>query len=101
MIAVPGSWKSIEELEDNISLDDLMTLLSKFREMRHEDRQFAASLQGHELKPMNAAGEEGDPFQRALKRAQDRILQEQEGDGPKTATDQELSQVLGIKFRKG
>jgi hypothetical protein len=100
MIAIPGSWKSIEELEDNVSLDDLMGLLTKFREMRHEDRQFTASLQGHDLKPLNVAGEDGDPFERALKRAQERILQEQESDGPRNATDHELSQVLGIKFNK-
>ena len=67
--------------------------------MRHEDRQFTASLQGHELSPVNAA-DGGDPFQRALQNAQNRILQEQEGDGPRNASDQELNQVLGIKFNK-
>jgi DNA-binding transcriptional MerR regulator len=44
-----GIWKSIEELELTISLDELQAILEANRERELRDRRFAAALKGINL----------------------------------------------------
>lgn len=99
MLAVPGSWKSLEELEESITLDELMRVLNKNREIKADSQKFMAQLQGVELQ--YGPGQEDDdmdPVERIARRAQDRILSQQE-EGPTNSDDYDLSQELGITFK--
>lgn len=48
-----GSWKSIEELEDSVNLEELHRLVMAQRRKEHEERAFAAAMKGVELEPFN------------------------------------------------
>lgn len=41
-----GSWKSIDELEENVTVDELHRLFVTKQKIDHEARQFAAGLKG-------------------------------------------------------
>lgn len=80
MITVPGSWKSLEELEENVTLDELMAVLSKARDMRFEERKFLAGLQGHRLDAGDSGeDDELDPVERAKRRVANKIAAETGG----------------------
>ena len=98
MIAVPGSWKSLEDLEDNVTLDELISMLSKFREMRFEEHKFQASL--HQ---MTMGGDEpDDDFTRVQKRVEERLRREQEenSQGGYTEENDAGLMALGISVTK-
>jgi len=44
-----GNWKSIEELEDSVTLEELHRLFLAQQRREYRERAFAASLQGVEL----------------------------------------------------
>jgi hypothetical protein len=44
-----GAWKSYEELELSISIQELMAILSTNRELDYEEKRFMAALQGVDL----------------------------------------------------
>ncbi len=46
---IHGPWKSISELEEHLSLDELRELVTARRESIREDRKFLASLKGIKL----------------------------------------------------
>mgnify|MGYP003295935890 CR=1 FL=1 len=92
MISVPGSWKSLEDLEDNITLDELTEIIQAHRKQRFEDRKFMASLQGHEMQDGNDGGGE-DAFTRAKRRAVERLEKERVEQGGLSNNDMELSSI--------
>lgn len=44
-----GIWKNIDELEESISLPELMSIVESSREKELRDRRFAAALKGINL----------------------------------------------------
>lgn len=44
-----GNWKSIEELEESLTLRELDEILNAARKQEHAKRKFAAALKGWEL----------------------------------------------------
>lgn len=46
-----GAWKSIDELEDSITLEELHRLYTAQRRKDHEVRSFTAALKGVKLDP--------------------------------------------------
>lgn len=45
-----GIWKSVAELEDTLSLPELMALLNSCREKEQRDREFFAAINGIDIK---------------------------------------------------
>ena len=46
-----GHWKNFDELESNLSLDELTALLDISREQKTQDREFLAAINGVDLDP--------------------------------------------------
>jgi hypothetical protein len=44
-----GHWKNYDELESNLSLDELMATLNAARDREHRERKFLAAMQGIDL----------------------------------------------------
>ena len=44
-----GNWKNYEELEESLSMPELIQTLKSFKKQKSEDRKFAAGLKGIEL----------------------------------------------------
>ena len=68
---MPGSWKSIDELEDNVTLSELERLLTAANKMKNNDRKFFAAMKG--IKWDDATSEKSS-FEEIQKRAQARLL---------------------------
>ena len=50
MVRIPGSWSSFDHLEESLTLDELMLLFEKVHKAINDDRTFAASLKGIDLR---------------------------------------------------
>ena len=44
-----GHWKNYEELEENLSMPELISTLEAIKKKEHADRKFAASLKGVDI----------------------------------------------------
>ena len=44
-----GNWKSYDELEEQLSIDELLATLDAFRKQKREEQKFLAALQGVDL----------------------------------------------------
>lgn len=44
-----GNWKSYDELEENLSIDELVHTLNAYRLRQNEEHRFLAALQGVDL----------------------------------------------------
>jgi hypothetical protein len=44
-----GNWKSYEDLEENLSIDELVHTLNAYRKRQREDQKFLAAIQGVDL----------------------------------------------------
>ena len=44
-----GNWKNYEELEESLSMPELIQTLKSFKKQKSEDRKFAAGLKGIEI----------------------------------------------------
>ena len=53
-----GHWKNYDELESNLSLDELMATLSASRDREHRERKFLAAMQGIDLDDQNKEPED-------------------------------------------
>jgi len=58
-----GAWKTYDELEDTLSVPELISLVSTLRKMKYEDRKFAAALKGVDLE-----GDKEDPIAAARRK---------------------------------
>ena len=84
---VPGSWKSIDELEDNVSIGELERMLTAARDVRYEERKFFASLKGIDL---DGESNEKSKFEEVEERAKAKLA-------GKTAEEMELT-ALGFSM---
>ena len=48
-----GSWHSLDELEDSVTLEELHRLFVSQQRRDHQQRQFAAALKGIEIDPFD------------------------------------------------
>ncbi len=44
-----GNWKSYDELEEQLSIDELLATLNSIRKQKREEQKFLAALQGVDL----------------------------------------------------
>lgn len=44
-----GIWKNIEELETNVTLEELNAIVNKSREMKYQQNKFLAAMKGIDL----------------------------------------------------
>lgn len=65
-----GIWKSIDELEENITLQELEKILDASREKKHQENKFMAALKGINIdEDVNAK----DKFDEVSRRAEARL----------------------------
>ena len=72
MVRIPGMFKNFDELEDNLSLEELEILLAKARDVKHDEQRFAASLKGINLDESVRESQE-EAFERVKRRAQAKL----------------------------
>lgn len=70
MIAVPGAWKNFEEIEEELSLPELLQILESYREIEHNRFRAMAALKGIDLDAEQNA--EAD-FERVKRQAEARL----------------------------
>lgn len=56
-VFILGIWKNYDDLESNISMPELMTIISNKRELDYQEKKFMAAIQGVDLE----GGSEDDP----------------------------------------
>lgn len=61
-----GSWKSISEMEESITLEELYLLVDAMYRKEHRQNKFAAALKGVDLDE----GQESEDFERIKLKAQ-------------------------------
>lgn len=44
-----GNWKNYDELEDQLSIEELMATLQAHRKLRREEHRFLAAIQGIDI----------------------------------------------------
>jgi hypothetical protein len=52
-----GLWKNFEELEESISMPELLSILEASRKDKNEEKEFQAALQGIKLKDDGKGGD--------------------------------------------
>lgn len=55
MVRVPGSWKSLDDLEEHVTINELERMLTAARKIEHEARKFHAAIKGINLDENNAS----------------------------------------------
>ena len=53
-----GHWKNYDELESNLSLDELMATLNASRDKEQRERKFLAAMQGVDLEDSSKESED-------------------------------------------
>ena len=53
-----GHWKNYDELESNLSLEELMVTLNASRDREYRERKFLAAMQGVDLDEANKEPED-------------------------------------------
>lgn len=71
MVRIPGMFKNFEDLEENLSLQELEMLLAKARDVEYDRQRFAASLKGINLDEHTDGNGESqeDAFERVKNKA--------------------------------
>lgn len=64
-----GIWKNVDDLEENVSLPELIDILKADAEREHSQRKFAAALKGIDLDE----GDEQATFEEVKRRAEARL----------------------------
>lgn len=78
MVRIPGSWSSFDHIEEVLTLDELMLLYGTITDKINEDREFAASLKGIDLRGNNE--EESSSFEEVQRRAQAKLAGKSEDE---------------------
>lgn len=64
MIACPGSWKNFAELEEHLSLPEILQILDSFRQLEKDRFRSQAALQGIDIDNNKNAGEDFEAVKR-------------------------------------
>ena len=73
MVRIPGSWSSFDQIEEALTLDELMLLYSTIHESLTSDRKFAASLKGIDLDKNDSNQAESSSFDDVKRRAEAKL----------------------------
>jgi hypothetical protein len=82
-----GAWRNYEELEESLSLGELLETYSKMMEVKVQDREFHASVMGAEFKAKSSPRREESNKQDApplAERLREKVRKEQQ-DKAKTS----------------
>lgn len=82
-----GAWKSIKEMEEEITLDELYSILDSMRETEYSNKKFLAAMQGVDLEE----GKRSDEFERVKQKAAAALA-------GKTEDEYVFNDVIGIDF---
>lgn len=101
-----GKWKNFEELEESLSVDELMLILKTINKRDYEQRQFEAAIQGIDIEKSgrsNIPMEGGEVDLNALvERKQNELAQQQlieRAEGGFVADDAaEIMALPGIEY---
>ncbi len=66
-----GHWKNFDEIEDNLNLEELQTILEASREQEYNRQKFAAALKGVDLD--EKTGNTDSSFEEVKRRAQAKV----------------------------
>lgn len=66
-----GHWKNFDEIEENLNLEELQTILEASREQEYNRQKFAAALKGVDLDEQT--GKTDSSFDEVKRRAQAKI----------------------------
>lgn len=93
-----GSWKSIDELEESVTVDELHRLFVTKQKVDHEARQFAASLKGIKMDPFVDPDEKTSDFAEVKQRADIKRRLILQGKNPNDyASIEEMESALGLQ----
>ena len=53
-----GHWKNFDELESNLSIEELNAIVDAIRKKDYEEKKFLAALQGVDLEAQNGESED-------------------------------------------
>lgn len=84
-----GTWKSYDELEENLSLPELNATLEAIRESDYQNKRFQAGLQGVDLDAESGTGSKAEEIK---KRGQERALKEMQGYTQEQVTHSEFTE---------
>lgn len=73
MVRIPGSWSSFDQIEEALTLDELMLLYSTIHESLTSDRKFAASLKGIDLGGNEEGSDKSSSFEDVKRRAESKL----------------------------
>lgn len=73
-MASGGAWKSITDMEDNISIDELNVLLDAHRSAVFQQQKFAAALKGVDLGEQKTGGAGEKTFEDIRREAEEEVL---------------------------
>ena len=60
-------WKNLDELEDNITLDEMEAIISTIRDKQERDQKFLAAIQGINLDESGEASSEFEDVERRVR----------------------------------
>lgn len=64
-----GHWKNFEELEENLTIDELQAILDAINDREERDRIFRAAIAGVDYKGGTREKDNSDPVERAKAKA--------------------------------
>lgn len=68
-----GIWKDYEDLEESLSIPELLATLKAKRDLEYVEKKFLAAIQGINLDEQSGAPQEEDPWERIKARAAARV----------------------------
>lgn len=99
-----GIWKSLEELEDNVSVDELNRFYIMKQKQDYEEKAFAASLKGVKMDPFKDPNDEervsAEDVKRRAEKKRQMILQGKNPDDYDNIDDDAMD-MLSLGFGIG
>ncbi|NBR61241.1 MAG: hypothetical protein EBT86_06265 [Actinobacteria bacterium] len=92
-IFVLGIWKNFDELESNISMPELMTILEMTRELDYNEKKFLAAMQGVDLDEASGKTVE-DPWEAMKARVASKVSGIGNGD------PNDITSLQGVKAQQ-
>lgn len=71
MVRVPGSWKSLRDLEEHVTMPELEAMLTAAREIDYQNRKFQAAMKGVDL---DASTKSSSTFEEIEQRARAKAM---------------------------
>lgn len=85
-----GHWKNFEELENALSLDELLAVLNAYRKKTDREQRFTAAIQGIDLGDSDSAPADTPSFEDVWSKAA----------GVEHETEEEALAAIGIAYEE-